>query len=252
MKEIFINTIIALVSILIFSSCSNSRYLSVNDDSYLSSSKEFFYRTLKDSMNYRYNNIKSYYSKKTSISADGIPLYNSVNATFSIDSTDNFASKIYLPFPLIELGRIKISPKFLYANSKQLNISINTDRFPNSILFLIKSALYGVVPEAYHFFGENDFSKFNVYIENNKYVLSKQASLTSFINIFINPDMSLSSLNACFDNIFLSFDCSKYTTIDGFDIPLSLNLHLNNGNDDLKAQISIKNVSLNNYTSLDF
>lgn len=244
--------LIVLCLVFVLGSCTSNKNILVKDDSSLSSSRVSFFNSLNDSITSRNNSIHSYYSRKINISADGIPLYKSVNASLSIDNDNNIKSRVYLPFPVIEVAKISITSDRLIAESKPLNVYYNTDKYIYVIKHLIKSSLIGSIPEVYNLFGDNDFSKFDVHIENNKYVMSRFVTDNKNIRLIVNSDMSLSSINAVIDNINLSFDCSNYSRIDGFDIPLSILIRLNNGKDDFKAQISIKYVSLNTNSVVDF
>lgn len=255
MRNVLLNRILLVTSllvILLFDGCKSHKNIVVTDDSSLTSSRKEFFENLYSSMSFKTQNIDSYYSKKISISADGIPVYNSVNASLYFNKDNYLVSKLYLPFPVVEVFKVMISEGNLKADSKMLNINNVSKPFPAEFNSLLFSAFCGKVPEAYKFLNETDFSKFNLYIEGNKYVLYRKLNASDSIKIIINNDMSISSIIAYNDSYCLTFECSKYTKIDGFDIPMFLNVCLTKDNSVYKAEITVKSASLNGNTKLDY
>lgn len=237
------------VVILLFNACESSKQISVTDDSSLVSSRKEFFDNLYKSISLKENNIDSYLSKKMSISSNDIPIYNSLNASLYI-SNDTLISKAYLPFPVIEVGKVMISDGFMFFESKVANKN-EIKTFPDNMLPLIKSSILGSVPKAYNYFGDDDFSKFNLFIEKNKYVLYRKDDFVE-VKIIVNSDMTLSELYANYSGMSMFFTCTNYDTFDSYLLPKTMNLGIYNGNTKFDFKINIRNITLNSLVKLEY
>lgn len=242
--------IICLLSILI-SACESSKNIKISDDSTLVSSRKEFFDSLYQSISYKHQNISSYISKKISLSADKIPVYKSINASlyFAMDSI--MVSKMYLPFPVVEVAKFRLDNAFIEASSKaesSLNIfkAVPSDLLPN-----LCSVFLGSVPESYKLFDEPDFRNFNLYIENNKYVLYRNEQPIE-LKIVINQDMSLSYFKGIYNNISLLVECSDYNIFSNYKLPTTLNISLNQGKMKYDCKMNIKNIQLNSNLKLEY
>ncbi len=238
------------IIVIILNACSSSKKIDVRDDSTLISSRKEFFERLYSSIEQKQNGISSYYSKKINVSSNSIPLYNSVNAAVYIGSDSIFVSKVYLPFPVVEVAKLQIYNGFLMYESKVANKD-GIKTFPDDMLPLMRSSIIGNVPQAFKFFGDNDFRNFTLYIENNKYVLYRADQFVS-IKIIINDDMTLSKVNANYMGMSMIFDCSDYTNVDNFMLPKSMNLAINQGNNNFDFKINVKNITLNGSAKLEY
>ena len=242
--------LVCLLCVMI-SACESSKRIKVSDDSTLVSSRKEFFDSLYNSINYKRQNINSYISKKVTLVSDKIPIYNSLNASLYFASDSIMVSKLYLPFPVIEVAKFRIVNSFFEASSKTEN-SLNLYKsVPDDLLPNLCSIFLGSTPESYKLFDEADFSNFSLYIENNKYVLYRK-ELFIELKIVINQDMSLHSFYGVYDNISLSVKCSDYSLFSNFNLPKTLDISLNQGTNQYNLVLNIKNIQLNSALKLEY
>lgn len=231
-------------------SCSSSNKIEVKDKSTISTSRKDFFASLYKSIDDKQNSVNSYYSKKIQFAADGIPVYSSVNAQIYIKGNDLLISKVYLPFPVVEVAKLKVGEGIFLLESKAADKNIAT-KLPNTIVPILKSAFIGAIPQVYAIFGDKDYSKFQLYIENDHYILVRRNTLYS-VEITINSDYSLNSIDATYQGHKLNMKCSNYKSVDGISIPHTIDLSTNIENRDLEAKLTVKTVSLNSSNKLEY
>lgn len=241
---------LALTSLLILDSCRSSKNIEVRDSSTIASSRKEFFDNLYSSMKSKTEGINSYYSRKLSVASEGIPLYNSLNAQLYMTSDNHIVSKVYLPFPVMEVAKVKIDNGSLTFDSKPLGKNGSFD-CPSKFVASIRAAFLGCVPDVYTYFGESDFSKFTLYILNDRYVLYRKSSQFE-VNIVINSDYTLHSLSSVGNDINLNFSCDNYELTDGFTIPKNIVISSLLNNAQYEAKISIKNIVLNGNSKIEY
>lgn len=240
----------ALGLTLLVSSCSSSNKIDVKDKSTISTSRKDFFASLYKSIEDKHNSVNSYFSRKIQIAADGIPVYSSVNAQIFIKGNELVIGKVYLPFPVVEVAKFKIGDGLFLLESKAADKNI-ANRLPKSVVPILKSAFIGAVPEVYALFGDHDYSKFQLYIENDKYILVRRNTLYS-VEMTVNSDFSLNSIDASYQGQKLNMKCSNYSSEGGVSIPHTINLSTTVEKREIEAKLTVKSVSLNSANKLDY
>lgn len=242
--------LLVLLALLLLNGCRSSKNIEVRDDSIISTSKSEFFANLNNSLDQKAS-VSSYLSKKVTISSDDIPLYSTLNMQLYLRDDNYMVSKVYTPFPVLEVLKMKYESGSVIYESKMMGIN-NSKSFPNEFISFFKYCLIGSVPKAYLIFGDTDFSKFSLYVQNNKYVLSRSNSSLN-LSIYINSDYTLSSITADYTG-GLSFNaiCQDYSFVDGYNIPKKLSFDFSSNTHKIKADLSIKNILINSQSKIDY
>ena len=250
-RQLLSNIIILsfIATVVLLSGCSSSKNIEVKDSSSLHVSRKEFLENLQSSISQKSDTVESYYAKKISVASDGIPMYNSLNATLYFTDA-KLVSKFYLPFPVVEVAKVRFEEGIFSLYSKPLNKNISK-ALPAELLTVFKSAFIGVVPPVYKYLGDSDFSKFRIYVELDRFVMQRSNGSYN-VKISVNADYTLHSIDIDNGVMELSFESSEYGMESGINVPHFITLRSNAQNNDLKADLTIKSIKLNSSTQLQY
>lgn len=242
-------TFLLSVTLMLLTGCGTSKKIEVKDNSTLSRSRSEFFDNLEKVMEAKDKGIKTYYSKRISVAADGIPVYNSVNTALFFENKGEIIAKVYLPFPVVEVGKLRLNNGVLDFNSKALG-SNDTKKLDNRLDEIFKAAMLGVVPKFIH---EQAKRKYEMFIENNKYILEYKIA-DKILKIEINKDYSLSMVEMLENNqVVVKFVCDNYTDVDGYMLPKKLYIkYSRSAQQSIDADMTVKSVELNGDTKLEY
>ncbi len=229
---------------LCLQSCRSSRIGSESKNSVLATRRSEVLEVLSDAESRV--DVTAYEAKnaKSSVTMGGKSVNLRANVSFSRGGDTKIAAR--LVFPPVSVGQVVVSDKCAKVSSKYLDKN-PTVKLPACVNDMLQSALLGNLPPVYEYFGDDDFSKFGIFLTaDDKYMLTRSErdiSVTLGIN---GEDKTLASIHVIFAGFDARFKVTGYKRFSGKLLPSKIDVSVIQSSDKsaTKAEIEISDVTL--------
>lgn len=234
---------LACLAALTLDSCRSSRIESGSSNSALSTRKSEVMKFL-DEAETRVT-VTTYEAKnaKASVTYSGGSVKVKSNITFTQGDQTKMTARLI--FPPVSVGTLTVDSKAAKVSSKYLNkeMTLALPTFANEIL---QSALLGNLPPVYKYFGDSDFSNFNIYLDSNDiYELSRSEAGTKVLLGVNGQDKTLAYARVIFGKYDVKVDVASYQRFSGKLMPSAVGVTaLTSGKQNTKLDIEISDVTL--------
>ena len=232
------------VMTICLASCRGSRITSDSKNSTLSTRKSEVLELLNESE--RRVVVTSYEAKnaKTAVSLGTKSVNVRANISFDYGKDTKLAARLI--FPPISVGQVTVSPGMAKISSKYLdkNKSIALPPYANDIL---QYTILGSLPPAYKYFGEKDFSNFEIHLNSkDEYEIERSDRSAQIFLSISGEDKTLTSAKVLFAEYYTEIHVDQYKRFDGILLPSKVNVSVrpSDSKTSTKLEIEISDVTL--------
>lgn len=169
------------------------------------------------------------------------------NVTFTEGQTTTITAR--LVFPPVSVGKVEINGRKIAVTSKYLD-KIPAITVPDGFNSYVQAALLGNVPKIYGYFGEKDFSNFNISLSSGDVYELSRAEQGISVRVGVNgSDHTLSYLRIVYGGYDISLEATAYERFSGKLLPSAFNVTIKSAKENAKhpsgkLEIQISDVTL--------
>lgn len=234
---------VTLVASLALGSCRSARIESASKNSALSTRKSEVMDFLSEAETRV--GVTSYEAKnaKATVVYSGGSVKVKSNISFTSGEETKMTARLI--FPPVSVGTVTVNSKAAKVRSKYLDkeLTLSLPTFANEVL---QSALLGNLPPVYKYFGDNDFSGFDIYLDSDDvYELSRSEAGMKVLLGVRGEDKTLAYARVVFGKLDVKVDVASYQRFSGKLMPSVVNVSaLQSGKSTTKLDIEISDVNL--------
>lgn len=182
-------------------------------------------------------------NSKAAVVMKGSSVKVKANVSFSTGGETTMTAR--LAFPPVSVGTVTIGPKSATLSSKYLSKE-QTVRLPEFANAVLQAAMLGNLPPVYKYFGESDFSRFEIYLNaDDTYELSRAERGVSVRIGVHGADRTLAYARVTYGHYDVAVDVAGYRRFDGHLLPSEVKVEAREPDSSVsKLDIEISDVTL--------
>ncbi len=218
--------LLSLLALVIFTSiltsCGSARIASKSDNSLIPTRKSEVLKFLANAENRIVP--KTYETKncKTEVIYDSKSATVKANINFTMGSLTNLSAR--LTFPPVNVGSLVLSKREARVQSKLMSFE-KTLELPVDVNRYLQYALLGDLPPIYEYFGDDDFSHFDIALtSSDEYVLQREEHGVSAYIALNGIDGTLNEMRITYDGYKINMYVKDYKRMSGNLLPSKVNV----------------------------